>query len=299
MRIIKADNEQKTAVITTLDFPELEGLSLGDPMDDDFDGGDTAEAPAAMQSMSEERMSLVEQEIEKARMEGDRIVEQASQEADEIRDRARAEAEQMNNAALQEADQIRQAAVKDGEQLKREAYSQGYSAGEENGYKEGYQSGYGKGKAAATEECKNGTLMLNKVIDDLKNYRIEILNEAQGDIIKMALTVAERILHKEIMTDPRSVVSVVKNAIGKVSFKKQFVVHVNPLDIDVLQQSSAEIAALLDSVDSLKFRPNPKIEPGGCVIQTESGSVDAQVDRQFAELKDQVLAAVDLNETAE
>jgi len=138
--------------------------------------------------------------------------------------------------------------------------------------------------------------MVNKVIEELESYRAQILYESKQDIVKMALAVAQKVLHKEIMTDPNTVISVVKNAISKVGFKRKFMVHVNPLDIEVLKAAGSEIVSAVDSLESLKFKPDPKVEAGGCVVRTESGTVDAQVDRQFQEIKENVLNAMQSEE---
>lgn len=280
-----------------MNFPVIEEAALAESLDDDFAAaeGETFGAGAA----AGDRAALTEKELERTHKERDEVLEQAAREAEDIKSAAAAEADRTRERANAEGEQLREQARAEGEQAKKDAFSEGYSSGEESGYKEGYQKGYSKGKDAAAEESKNGILMLNQVIDELKAYKVEILAGAQDDIIKMAMAVAERILHKEIMTDPMAVVSVVKNAIGKVSFKKQFVISVNPLDIEVLQKASSEIAALLDNVESLKFRPNAGVEAGGCIIQTESGTVDAQVDRQFQDISDKVLATIEDKEGKE
>ncbi|HOO57545.1 MAG TPA: FliH/SctL family protein, partial [bacterium] len=176
---------------------------------------------------------------------------------------------------------------------KKEAYSQGYSSGEEEGYKKGYDDGYGKGKQSGLQETINAVSMMNEVIEQLKAYHTQILEDSQKDILKMAIAVAEKVLHKEIMTDPETVLGVVKDALRRVSFKKHFIIHVNPLDLEILKSASDQIISVLDNHESVKFKASAQVEPGGCVVQTESGTVDAQVDRQFNEVKETVLKSIE------
>jgi flagellar assembly protein FliH len=226
----------------------------------------------------------------------DQIVAQGQYQAEQMTARAQQEAQAVADQARQQAQAILDQARQQGEEAKKEAFASGFSSGEESGYKKGYEDGYGKGKALAMDEASQGISMLNRVIDELESYRTQILYESKQDIVKMALAVAEKVLHKEIMTDPNTVVSVVKNAISKVGFKRNFTVHVNPLDVEVLKAAGSSIAGAVDSMESLKFKPDPKVEPGGCVVHTESGTVDAQVDRQFQEIKENVLNAMQAEE---
>lgn len=223
------------------------------------------------------------------RQKADEITAAARQEAEQIRAEAHQEAEQVRAQAYQEADSIRAQVLQEGENIKKDAYAAGFSSGEEGGFRKGYEDGYTKGKAAALDEAANSIHMINKTIAELDNYRSQILFESRNDIVKMAISVAEKVLHKEIMTDPSTVLSVVKNAINQVGYKRKFVVHVNPLDVEVLKAAGADIATLIDDLESLKFKPDPRVEPGGCVVHTESGTVDAQVDRQYNEIKESVL----------
>ncbi|MEW5945106.1 MAG: FliH/SctL family protein [bacterium] len=288
MRIIKLKRENPRVEIQKMDFPVIveEQPAKGEP-------GGGYESFARAEEEEARRDEEMRLEAEKTRREAEQEAARAKENAAALLEEARREAEDVRGRAAREAETLKQNAAQEAEAAKKEAYSAGYASGEETGYKEGYQTGYRKGKESALEEAVNRLNMMGRVIEDLKAYRSEILSGAQNDIIRMAISVAERVLHKEIMTDPKAVVSVVKNALSKVSFKKRFVVQVNPLDLDVLEKESAEIAGALDSCESLKFRANPNVEPGGCIVQTESGDVDAQVDRQFQTIKDQVLRAVE------
>ena len=289
MRIIKEEDynevSKKVHPVSFDTFPDEwimnpPGMDEEEAQPEDGNGKDAAPAQPAIDLMA-------------VRQEADQITAQARQEAEQLVAQARQEADQFAAQVRQEAENIGAQARQEAEDIKKEAYASGFSSGEEGGYKKGYEDGYTKGKATALEESTNSINMINKVIGGLENYRSEILYEARNDIVKMAVSVAEKVLHKEIMTDPQTVVSVVKHAISKVGFKKKFVVHVNPLDVEVLKAAGSEIAGLIDGLESLKFKPDPKVEAGGCVVQTESGTVDAQVDRQYNEIKESVLENID------
>ena len=285
MRIIKeAQKKSQSVQIQPAVFPILTAENVGEH-------GEEIQLGVQREEVAMEERDTRE-EIERAHREAEQMSARAQAEASAIVDGAKREAQRLKDQSAKEIESLKAAAEQEAEKAKKEAYSQGYSTGEEAGFKDGYQAGYTKGKNQSIEETRGSLNMISRVIDELKAYRTQILNDARNDIVRMAISVAERVLHKEIMTDPNSVISVVKNAIKKINFKKQFMVHVNPLDLEVVQKQSAEVALLLDNYEILKFTGNPKVEPGGCIIQTESGTVDARVDRQFQEITEQVLGAL-------
>lgn len=294
MRIIKQEElDQITKQVHRMQFDTfpaewLVKPSLDDDGEPDFGGnGRDHAADAEQQPMVD--LAAVQQQA-------DQIVAQGQYQAEQMMAQAQQDGDQIRAQAQQQAQAVLEQARLQGDEAKKEAFASGYSSGEESGFKKGYEDGYGKGKALAMDEAAQGISMLNRVIEELESFRSQILYESKQDIVKMALTVAEKVLHKEIMTDPNTVVSVVKNAISKVGFKRKFTVHVNPLDVEVLKAAGSSIAAAVDSMESLKFKADPKVEAGGCIVHTESGAVDAQVDRQFQEIKENVLSAMQSEE---
>jgi flagellar assembly protein FliH len=287
MGIIKEDQlamMRRVARMVFTAFPE-EMLHTGH---EDDDGGESQDAAAPVTDLS--------LDLDSVRREASEIVHDARTQADGIVHAAQREAETILNAARNEMESLRTAAVADGDRIRKEAYAAGFPSGEEAGFKKGFEDGYTKGKAQSVEEVHNAFAMMNRVIDELRAYRSEILAESRKDIVKMALAVAEKVLHKEIMLSPDAVVSIVKNALSKVNFKRQFTIQVNPLDMEVIQNAGPQISAMLDHAESLQFKADPKVEPGGCIVQTESGVVDAQVDRQFQEIRESVLGALEKTE---
>jgi flagellar assembly protein FliH len=285
MRIIKTEELQNhRAQIITMNFAEFPE-EVPEQEEAGGKGGGESQAPAQPQI-----------DMEAVHREAAAIIQKGKDQAALALQQANRESEQVRAQLQQEAQQLRAQAAAEAESNKKEAYAAGFSSGEESGYKKGYEDGYNKGKQTGLQETAAAVNMMQSVIEQLKNYHTQILTDSQTDIAKMAMAVAEKVLHKEIMTDPNTVLSVVKNALGKVSFKKQFIVHVNPLDLEVLKASGDQVKAVLDSYESLKFKASPQVEPGGCVVQTESGTVDARVDRQFAEINDTVLKALEQDE---
>jgi len=287
MRIIKGkDLEATPARIEPMVFPVLPEGGIGD-----VDGNGGAAAPASREEQ-EESARQPEVDMEQVRREAEQVRQGAQAEAEKLRSQAQAEVEQFRSQAMQEIEQFKSQAQEQAESNKKEAYSKGYSSGEEEGYKKGYEDGYTKGKNSAIEETRATVDMLSEVVEQLKEYHTQILSDSQSDIARMAVTIARKVLQKEIMTDPMTVVNMVRKALSKVRFKKNFVVHVNPLDLEVIQSAGDQVKEVLDNCESIEFKASPKVQPGGCVVQTESGNVDAQIDRQVDEVEQAVMKAM-------
>lgn len=100
-------------------------------------------------------------------------------------------------------------------------------------------------------------------------------------IIPVALKAAKKIVGREIELSEKAVVDIVAHKLKSVKQSKQVVIYVCPADQAKLETHRAELKALFERLESLSIRPNDDIKPGGCVIETEAGIINAQLDKQW------------------
>jgi type III secretion protein L len=117
-----------------------------------------------------------------------------------------------------------------------------------------------------------------------------ILKAAEQDIISLSLEIARKIIGRDLERDPTVVMEICANAVEGVRNAKQLVLRVNPADGAYLRQNRKAIMDLVARSVDIAFKDDPQVEAGGCVIQTEFGTIDAQLDSQFKMLA-QVLVA--------
>jgi len=142
-------------------------------------------------------------------------------------------------------------------------------------------------KAAGREE---GRVEVSTELARAKQQAAMILKAAEQDIIALSLEIARKIIGRDLERDPQVVMEICANAIEGVRNARQLVLRVNPQDGAYLRQNRKAIMDLVARSVDIAFKDDPSVEPGGCVIQTEHGTIDAQLDTQFKMLA-QVLIA--------
>ena len=68
----------------------------------------------------------------------------------------------------------------------------------------GFQDGLTTAKTAAAAEIKSLNERVAKTIADLAELRPRLRRQAEGDLVKLALAIAKRILHRELAVDPQA-----------------------------------------------------------------------------------------------
>jgi type III secretion protein L len=114
-----------------------------------------------------------------------------------------------------------------------------------------------------------------------KQQAAAILKDAQQEILSLSLEIARKIIGRDLERDPEVMIDICASAIEGVRNAKQLVLRVNP---EMGQLLRAKKKALMDlvarSVD-VAVKDDPQVERGGCIIQTEFGTIDGQLETQL------------------
>jgi type III secretion protein L len=159
-----------------------------------------------------------------------------------------------------------------------------------NAAREQEQRIHEEAKARGREE---GRVEISSELARAKQQAAMILKAAEQDIVALSLEIARKIIGRDLERDPQVVMEICANAIEGVRNAKQLVLRVNPQDGAYLRQNRKAIMDLVARSIDIAFKDDPAVEAGGCVIQTEFGTIDAQLDSQF-----KMLAQVLISDTA-
>ena len=109
-----------------------------------------------------------------------------------------------------------------------------------------------------------------------------MLSEAEPQIIRMVMDIAEKVIGRQI--EKGAIVDVVKNAISQAAGRK-IVVRVHPADVPMIREREKDLFASLDQNQSVSVKEDEEIPPGGCIVETEMGTVDARLETQLNAIK--------------
>ncbi len=140
--------------------------------------------------------------------------------------------------------------------------------GFEQGKQEGLKIGLNEAKTAMAGDSNKLLQMTISFSDSVKKSNEEI----SGNLLSLALDIAKAMLKSKITANDDVILPVVRDAIRQLPYVQQpAILMLHPEDIYIVrQQMSEEIA-----VDGWILRENPKIERGGCMIETGANQVDA------------------------
>jgi flagellar assembly protein FliH len=119
-----------------------------------------------------------------------------------------------------------------------------------------------------------------KISEEFRRERSKYFAGVEGEVVKLALAIAARVLHREAQLDPLLLAGVVKVALEKVAAGSTAVLRVSASELEKWRQV---IAA--DSESSLQLVADERLGLGECVVDTSVGKVELGVSAQLKEIE--------------
>ena len=125
-----------------------------------------------------------------------------------------------------------------------------------------------------------------KILQQFDESFIDYEKAFEKLVIETAFEVAKKVVQREISNDT-IINENVRIAINKIMGANEVRLKLNPSDIDEMTEASKNLIHG-SSFNKIKIEPDARIEQGGCLIETEIGSVDARISTQLSEMQKQL-----------
>lgn len=109
--------------------------------------------------------------------------------------------------------------------------------------------------------------------------------ELENLIVPVAISAAKKVVAREIEISPETIVGIVKQALKSVSQHRRFVIYVNKEDLAILDSNRQQLKAVLENVESLVVREREDVQQGDCVVETEAGIMNVQIEQVWSSLE--------------
>jgi len=148
---------------------------------------------------------------------------------------------------------------------------------ETEGHERGYAAGVEQGRAALAQT----RAALEEAAAAVLSAREAFVDQAEERSVELALLLAEKIVGVALDLRPELVVDAVRGTLRRAAERDHVVIEVNPTDLELVRREAGEVAAQLGGVRQLEVVAEQRVPPGGCVVRTAEGEIDARVETQF------------------
>lgn len=140
-----------------------------------------------------------------------------------------------------------------------------------------YDKGIREGRQKADAEITEALETLNQAVVERK----KIIKDAEPEILRIAIKAAEQVIRSEVSLHRDVCLNIVSDAINRVSDREQVIVRVNREDAEYIKKYKEKLSGIVDGIKSFSILEDSQIEPGGCIIETNLGYVDARISTKL------------------
>lgn len=145
----------------------------------------------------------------------------------------------------------------------------------------GLQEGSRKGREEAAAELKPVVERLARAAADLSNLRDRVRRQAEADLVKLALAIAKRVMHRELAVDPDAMQGIVRSALDRLQNREVDRLRVHPSHIGPVRSCLEDAGR----APALEVVGDPSLNCGDAVFETSLGELDASVESQLREIE--------------
>ncbi len=119
----------------------------------------------------------------------------------------------------------------------------------------------------------------------------QIIADSEKDVLDLALKVAAKIISRDLERDPELVMEIIASCTEAARSSKAMIMKVHPEDGKLLREKKPRLIELIGRAVDISIRDDAEVERGGCIIQTEYGTIDGQIRTQFEMLRNVLMPA--------
>jgi len=157
--------------------------------------------------------------------------------------------------------------------------------------KDAYGKGYTEGLKSQNKDIATKLEVLVAVTKTIPQIKKDILEKGEEQMVKLAIAIAEKILHQEVSTRKEIILDVLKGALKNIAETEGMKIRLNPQDFRYMMEVKKDFLQSFDGIRNIVFEEDSSIKRGGAVVETMFGEVDARLENQLKEIKAALLHA--------
>jgi flagellar assembly protein FliH len=249
-------------------------------------------------SLEEEKERLLD-EVKRikhdAEEEAKKITEEADQAAFKVMQKNSVDARKIKEEAQSEAQSIVEDAARTAEEKVREAELKAAAIIEESkskAYDEGKTEGFKKGEEEVERLIERLHVIINAAIDKRK----VIVENTERQLVDLVMLIARKVVKVISEAERKVVLENIKEALKKVRSETEITIRVNTVDLELTTKNKKRFISLMENLEHITVEEDNRVDPGGCIIETSFGDIDARISTQLSVLEEKIRELVPIKE---
>jgi flagellar assembly protein FliH len=121
---------------------------------------------------------------------------------------------------------------------------------------------------------------LAQAVKQLAEVRPRLCKEAETDLLRLSIAIAQRILHRQLNIDPTALEALVRVSLERLGRQEQIRVRVSPALADAVRAALGKLSSR-----TIEVAADSSLEAGSLIFETNRGQLDASIHSQLDEVE--------------
>jgi flagellar assembly protein FliH len=150
----------------------------------------------------------------------------------------------------------------------------------QQGYGQGYQDGLEALEAAKRAFAQQVSTQMAQVLAAFDEQTQGLDARLADTLVQTAVMLARQVVRSEIAQRPELIVQVAEDAIGAVMLSARHLrLRLNPKDLPLVEAGASDLL----KARGVLLQADATLAPGGCVVESDLGQVDARIEQRWAQ----------------
>ena len=201
-----------------------------------------------------------------------------------VRKRQELEAEQRRNVMLQEADNMIARAQAQADDIIQKAQQESFDIARQ-AYSEASEKARQEAKAEYEAKITALDTQLNQIAAALQEEKNQVLAQVEPEILKLSLTIAEKIIGSELEEHAETYASMMQQIVEKLRPDEKVTIYVN--EKDYWHSLAGQNNKTDQDWSHIKIVRDENLARGGCKVEGSFGQLDAGIKKQLNTIRRQ------------
>ncbi len=227
-------------------------------------------------------LKIEKQEVEKIKQESQKILKETEQMVMELLQKARDEARDIITNAREEAEVIKMQAGEEAVAIRETAHKESY----EEGLRQAQKEIEGDRQAAIQQS--------QALLEEARQSKLKVFRSYEADMVRLVMAMVKKVIAGELKTNPDIIINILQEAIDFLDRPENITVYVNPQEVENILEvmDKGYLTDIGSNNINMDIKADERISRGGCLLESDAGSVDAQLETRIASVNNAIQEVV-------
>ena len=167
----------------------------------------------------------------------------------------------------------------------KKAVAESHEKGKAEGFAEGEKKGHDEALKKFNAEIAKLKDQTAKYFKQLEISKKEMINGLEHILLRFCMELTKKIVACETTTNPDIVLAAIKKGLGMIADRDNILIRVSPGDMETATGSKDFLSSVTERLENVRIEEDSRIGKGGCIIESNSGMVDARLGVQLEEVE--------------